>query len=89
MKGKHSRTMTMNAWYLVLFENVRDKNQVLHLGRQIYPGKAKNFLSAYLNAVKANWGYFVIDLSPNVDDDYRLRTNIFPGDEPTAYKLRL
>ena len=38
---KGARTMTLNAHYLVLFKNPRDKMQITFLARQMYPGKSK------------------------------------------------
>ena len=37
MKGTHSRTISLNAWYILLLENVRDKLQIHTLARQMYP----------------------------------------------------
>ena len=86
-KGRNSRTIAVNAWYMVLFENVRDRNQVACFGRQVYPGQSKSFIKAYADAVEAPWGYLLIDLSHNVPKSLRLRTNIFPGEQLTAYNL--
>ena len=86
-QGKHSRTIAMNTWYLVLFENVRDKMQVNYLGRQAYPGKSKNFMKAYYDAVQRPYGYLLLDFSHNVDEKFRMRTNVFPSEEMLAYQL--
>ena len=37
--GKVTRTQSLNAHYLVLFKNPRDRQQILYLARQIYPRK--------------------------------------------------
>jgi len=42
-KGKYARTISLNCHYMVLFKNLRDQSQVLHLSRQLYPGDTKFF----------------------------------------------
>ena len=39
-KSKQSRTMSLNAHYIVVFKNPRDATQISTLARQMYPGKA-------------------------------------------------
>ena len=43
-QGKIMRTLSLNAAYLVLFKNPRDKLQMMTLGKQMYPGKTDQFL---------------------------------------------
>jgi len=38
-------------------KNVRDKNQVTHLGRQFAPGKATQFIDAFKDATSTERGY--------------------------------
>lgn len=84
-QGRHARTIALNTWYMVLMKNVRDVSQVGVLGRQLYPGKVKGFMTSYQDAL--TYGYFIIDMSPHAEDQYRLRTHIFPGEDPIIYKL--
>ena len=86
--GKHARTIALNTWYMVLMKNLRDVSQVSILGRQLYPGKYKGFLQAYKDALNSNkFGYFVVDMSPHAEYKYRLRSHIFPGEDPIIYQL--
>ena len=78
--GKETRTITLNAQYLVLFKNVRDKSQIAHLARQMYPGKAKHMIEAYTDATNEPYSYLFIDLKPNTDEKHRLKACIFPDD---------
>ena len=41
-KGKYARSISLNSHYLIIFQNRRDKAQIQHLGRQLYP-KESNF----------------------------------------------
>ena len=86
--GKHARTIALNTWYMVLMKNLRDVSQVSILGRQLYPGKSKGFLQVYEDALNSEkYGYFVVDMSPHAEDRYRLRTRIFPQEDPIIYRL--
>jgi hypothetical protein len=79
-KNKFVRTMNFNTHYIVMFKNPRDASQVAMLARQLYPAKVE----AYEDATKEPHGYLLIDLRPDTDDRYRIRTEIFP-DDPRQY----
>jgi len=77
---KETRTITLNAQYLVLFKNVRDKSQIAHLSRQMYPNKSKHMIESYTDATSKPYSYLFVDLKPNTEDNYRLKADIFPDD---------
>lgn len=77
-QGKCSRTISLNAGYIVLFRNLRDTQQVEYLARQI--GNKKNFMEAYNEALQDDYGYLVLDMNPSTPPPFRLRTKIFPGE---------
>ena len=85
--GKHARTIALNMWYTILMKNLRDVSQVGILGRQLYPGRGKAFLKAYEDTVGSKEGYLIVDTSPHGDDWYRLRSRVFPGQDPLVYRL--
>jgi hypothetical protein len=72
------RTISLNAHYIILLKNPRDKLQVLNLARQLYPGKTLMFMEAYEDAVSQPFSYIKIDLTPDTPDKYRLQTRITP-----------
>ncbi len=80
-KNKHSRTISLNAHYVVFFKNPRDASQILHLAKQMYPGHVKYMQEAYKDATSQPFGYLFVDLKQDTDEDYRLRTNIIPNGE--------
>jgi hypothetical protein len=82
-QGKYCRDISLNAKYLVVFKNVRDKNQVAHLTRQIYPEDWKSLFEAYLDATKRPHGYLLFDLCQETNDQLRFRTNVLPTELPT------
>ena len=73
--------MSLNTHYIVMFKNPRDAGQVATLARQMYPGKGNFVVEAYKDATKEPYGYLLIDLKPETDENYRIRTKIFPDDE--------
>jgi hypothetical protein len=87
--GKYARTIALQAHYIVVMKNLRDQTQLSHLSRQIYPGKPQ-LLPNLMKAVtkRDKYPYILIDLSPHSDTDYRLRTNIFPGELTRVYALK-
>ena len=86
-QGKFARTISLNATYLILFENIRDSSQVMRLGSHLYPGNQHAFIHAHTNIMKTSYGYMVIDLNPQSNTKHRIRTRIFPGEYPIIYLL--
>ena len=84
-KNKYVRTITLNAHYLVLFKNPRDTGQFAILARQMYPNTSKFAMEAYADATKVPYGYILVDLKPDQDEQCRFRTNIFSGEMQYVY----
>ncbi|KAK6178194.1 hypothetical protein SNE40_013004 [Patella caerulea] len=59
---KQQRTISLNAHYLVLFKNPRDKSQIGVLARQMYPSRSKYMQEAYEDATSTPRSYLLIDL---------------------------
>lgn len=86
-KGKAARSISLNTSYFCLFRNFRDELQVQHFAREVFPGKTKLFMQAYKLATCKEYGYLLVDLESKSDRRFRLRTNIFPGENTIAYDL--
>ena len=84
-KGKSQRTVSLNSQYFVLFKNPRDKSQIDVLARQMFPKNTKFLVGSFLDATTKPYGYLFIDLRPETDEDWRLRSFIFPGEELLVY----
>lgn len=82
-QNKHARTLALNTHYTVLFRNPRSASQIRTLRSQT---GLKHLADAYSDATKDNFGYLVVDLHPASNQDYRLRSRIFQGEDPTIYK---
>ena len=80
-RNKYMRTISLNAQYIILFKNPRDNSQFVHLAKQLYPRNSAyaGAIEAYTDATLEPYGYLLLDLRNEQDEDLRLRTNIFPG----------
>jgi hypothetical protein len=81
----HHRTISLNAHYMVLFQNLTDVSLIMVLAHQMYPRRTEFVLEAFARATARPLGYMVIDMKQNTSDILRLRTFIFPGEEQKAY----
>ena len=90
-KGKFTRDLNLNSSYIILFKNLRDQTQINVLARQMFPGKAKEFLKIIEDANLSDngYGYIFLDLNPNTSPDFRIQGNIIEEkDRPRIiYKL--
>src|SRR5207245_1259033 len=79
-KAKEIRTITLNAQYIVLFKNPRDRQQIKVLARQMFDGDAKVMEKAFEMATAEPHGYLLVDLKQDTDELHRLRSKIVPGE---------
>ena len=84
-KHKEHRTISLNAHYLVVFKNPRDGSQILHLAKQMYPGKTHYVRQAFELATRHPHGYLLVDLKQTTPEELRLRSHIFPGEHHEVY----
>jgi GTPase SAR1 family protein len=84
-QGKHCRDISLNCKYLVMFKNPRDKSQIMPLARQIYPENSKDFLKVYNEITSVPYGYIVLDLTQDINDIFRFRSNIFEDNKFDIY----
>ena len=84
-KGKSHRTVSLNAQYLILFKNPRDKSQIATMGRQMFPGKGKFLVECFQDATQVPYGYLFLDLKPGTEDNMRVMTKILPNERTVYY----
>jgi hypothetical protein len=84
-KGKEIRSITLNAQYIILFKNPRDKQQVRCLARQMYDRDSAVMEEAFFESTSEPHGYLLLDLKQDTPDYLRLRTKILPGEKTRAY----
>lgn len=87
-KNKYARTVSLNSHYMILFKNPRDVSQFAVLAKQMYPNCSKFAIEAYKDATGCPYGYLLVDLKPDMEEQYRLRTNIFPDEYTHVYIKR-
>lgn len=79
--NKHSRTISLNSQYLLVFRNLRDKQQISRLAQQIYPSYPQLLTVAYEDATAEPYGYVLINLHPKfTDENSRVRARLFELD---------
>ena len=83
-QGKCARNIALNSHYTILYKNPRDITQVSNFGRQL--GMSKLLQEAYKDATSEPYNPLIIDLSPHTEEAYKLRTHIFPGQDPIVYQ---
>ena len=75
-QNKHTRTISLNAHYLIVFKNLRDASQITHLAKQMYPGHVRFLQEVFADATSKPYGYLLIDLKQDTPEHLHLRTNI-------------
>ena len=83
-KGKHAKTISRNAHYIVAFKNPRDQLAVRHLTQQAFPQDLKEVMGVYRDATERPYGYLLFDLHPNSSDEDRLKSNLLKGEGYTT-----
>ena len=83
--SKAVREIGLNSQYICLFRNNRSARQIKMLASQTMPTQIPYFMASYDLAIAQNYGYLVVDLSANIDNRYKLKTNIFPQDQTVIY----
>lgn len=82
-QGKNARTQSLNTHYYILMRSPRDKSQIGVMARQTGLGSA--LIEAYQDCTSQPYGYLLLDLSPHSQENYVLKTDIFPGECPIVY----
>jgi hypothetical protein len=90
-QAKSMRNTSLNAQYVILMKNVRDKRQVMLFGSQMHPGRNKFFMESYEDATRGPFGYLLADFRNDTPDQFRLRARIVPENnlfQPIIYVPR-
>ena len=84
-QGSAMRTVSLNAQYIVLFRNNRDKSQVRYLAQQVAPNNMRFIMDVYEDATRNAFGYVIFDFRPSTRDELRIKTGILPGEKFFGY----
>jgi len=81
-KDRAYRTMSLNAHYMFLMRNERDKQQIATLAKQFSPGNNQFVIQSYIDATTYPYSYLLLDFSPESPCVLKLRSKIFPHEFP-------
>jgi len=84
-QGLSTRDISLNSKYIVVFKNPREKTQIVHLARQVYPEKNSSFYKTYLEVCKDPLTYIFLDLTQSINGLLRFRTKIFLGETTEVF----
>jgi hypothetical protein len=59
------------------------------LARQMYPNYSKFLVEAFEVTTEKPYGYLVLDLKQETNDQFRVWSNIFPDEVPYVYSLQI
>ena len=62
-QGKCSRTISLNTHYLILFRNMRDGQQIVSLGKQLFPSNSMALVEPYKDATREKYGKKILFLT--------------------------
>ena len=83
--GKHARSLALQAHHVFILKSLRDRSQMTCLSRQIF-GKGGVIPEAFDDVNHENkFPYLLIDLAPHSIDKFRLRSQIFQGEDTVVY----
>ena len=76
------RTLSLNAHYIFLMKNDRDRMQVSSLGRQVCPNNSNFIVKSYITATIRPYDYLLLDFRVDTPNKLRVRSHIFPRQFP-------
>ena len=80
------RTISLNLHYYVLMKTLRDRGQITTLAKQAFGTDYQRMVEAYNDAIaKRDRGYLIVGNFPVLQEDERLVTDIFPGENCILY----
>lgn len=79
--GNKDPTQRRNCHYLVLFNNPVDRQSLMTLARQMYPGNSEKFIKIFGKATKDPYGFLLVDLKPFTPENDRLKAVVTWADQ--------
>ena len=72
-RSQYSRKISLNAHYIFLLKNSRDRAQIRNLAQQVYPGRHQFLVQAYEDATRTPYTYLLLDFTSQCPEEYRVR----------------
>lgn len=80
------KTARQNSHYFVLLNSLSSNLSTRVIGQHLFPRRLDFFMSAYSQATeKKPFGYLFLSAHPQTSSIVRLRTGIFPDEQPVVY----
>ena len=85
--GKCSRSISLNAHYIIAFNNPRDTLGLQTLAQQAFAVQVPFVWKSFHGATSQPFGYLMLDLHPRTQNIQRVRTRILPSEHrfPIVY----
>ena len=85
--GKFSHSISLNAHYIIAFNNPRDTLGLRTLAQQWFAGHVPFVWESFQDAMSQPFGYLMLDLHPRTANIQRVRTKILPTEQrfPVVY----
>ena len=77
--GKFSQSISLNAHYIIAFNNPRDTLGFRALAQKAFTGRVPYVLESFQDATSKPFGYLVMDLHPRTPNIQRLRAKLLPA----------
>jgi hypothetical protein len=75
-KGKNWRSISLNCNYMIIFSNPRDRSQIFHLARQVFPSNPNFLLESFEDCTSLKHGYLFLDLTQGANNNMRVQGNV-------------
>lgn len=87
-KNKYFRDISLNSTYVVLFKNIRDKQQISNFAKQFAPGKNKEFINIFYEATKEPYSYLLLDNHQKTPEEHRILSNfLLENNNPITFYI--
>lgn len=84
-QSRYARDISLNFSHICLMNNPRDRSQIMHLARQLYPESPRELVRVYKECTQLPFSYLFIDLTQNTPNQFRFRCNIFNPHYSTVF----
>ena len=71
-QNKYFREMTLNATYIIMFKNIRDKRQIKVFAQQFMPQNTKFVTEVYARAMEDSYAHLIFDLHQSTPETMRV-----------------
>ena len=86
-KEKNSRTISLNCNYIIIMDNPRDRSQIYHLARQMFPENSAYLIECFKDVIQnKKFGYLYLDFTQTTSEALRVQTGICIDDIRIIYQ---